>query len=132
MNRKISELIRTLLGVLNADIAAADRTGAYHDVSGANRIMARLDTGAVGAGNNATIQLLQAKDDAGTGAKALSAAVSKVSAAGGVLAVEVEAKTEDMDTNNGFTHVAVQVGSDNATAVIGSAVLLLAGNRFNP
>lgn len=131
MNRKISEMIRTLLGVLNADITT-DRTGAYHDVSGSNRILARLDTGAVAAASNATIQLLQATDDAGTGAKALSAVVTAVSAAGEALAVEVEAQTEDMDTNNGYTHVAVQVTSDNATAVVGSAVLLLAGNRFNP
>lgn len=132
MNAKITEVFRILRGLLSADIIAGV-TGAYHDVSGARRIAAQLQTGTVAAASTVTLQLMQAQDDAGTGAKALGDPVTVAAGVGGeALDLSVDAKVEDLDTNNGYTHVAVQADSDNATAVQASAVLILGNNRFNP
>jgi hypothetical protein len=76
---------------------------------------------------------MQATDAAGTGAKALGTVVTAIApTGGGSLFVQAEARATDMDINNGFTHVAVTVGSDdpNATPPTGAAVLIFGDLAF--
>ncbi|MGB9826603.1 MAG: hypothetical protein ACPLRU_08015, partial [Desulfofundulus sp.] len=70
----------------------------------------------------------------GTGAKTLGSAVEKVvtNAAGEAIFLTAEVKASDLDLANGYTHVAVQVSSDNATAVNGAAVLIFGDLSFRP
>ncbi|ACL56986.1 hypothetical protein [Methylobacterium nodulans] len=126
----IAQRQRRQLGVVHADITTA-RTGAYYAAAGAQRIAADVVTGPIAATKKVTVQLLQATDGAGAGAKPLGAPVEKVApAGGGALLVTAEAKTEQLD--DGYSYVAVQISSDNAGAVIGTAVLLFGDNRYNP
>lgn len=123
--------------LLYANIAPQDittqRTGAYVDASGAQRILGALNVATVAQTKTATIQLMQAQDASGTNAKTLGSAVTVTAPTGGApLAPVAEAKAEDLDTANGFTFVAVQAVSNNASAVNGSAVLLLADRRYRP
>lgn len=127
-NAKLSQVLMGVIGVVNTDITT-DRTGDYHDVSGARRLLGQLVTGTVADGSNATIQLMQAKDASGTDAKELTSAVEAVSSGGEELLVEVDAEVAAMDTD--FTHVAVKVTSNNGTAVPGAAVLNMGDLRFS-
>ncbi|MGB9845889.1 MAG: hypothetical protein ACPLRH_00095 [Desulfotomaculales bacterium] len=130
---KLSELIKVQKAVAPADIITA-KTSVYYSMAGIGRVLAVLTTATIAQGKKATIQLMQAKDAAGTGAKALGAAVEKVvtDAAGEAVFLTAEAKASDLDLANGYSHVAVQVSSDNATAVYGAAVLIFGDLSFRP
>lgn len=130
---KLSELVQVKQAVVPQDIVGG-KTSAYYSMSGIGRVLAVLTTGTIAQGKKATIQFMQAKDAAGTGAKILGSAVEKVvaDAAGENVFLTVEAKASDLDLANGYTHVAVQVSSDNATAVNGAAVLIFGDLSFRP
>lgn len=129
-NMKLSELVQAQRAITPQDIVAG-KTSAYYSMSGIGRVMAVLTTATIAAGKKATIQLMQAKDAAGTGAKVLGAAVEKVAGGTGEeIFLQVEAKAPDLDIANGYSYVAVQVSSDNATAVNGAAVLIFGDLSF--
>lgn len=131
-NAKISERLRIEQGVLNADIAT-DRTSAWYDATGWRRFAAKGFAQAVNSDKNMTVQLLQATDSSGTGAKALSALVTVVSddsPSGDVEAI-AEAQDTDFDSANGFKYIAVQMTSDDTT-VLANANLIMADGQFAP
>lgn len=132
-NMKLSELVQVKQAVAPQDIVGG-KTSPYYSMSGIGRVLAALTTGTIAQGKKATIQLMQAKDAAGTGTKVLGSAVEKVvaDAAGEAIFLTSEAKASDLDLANGYTHVAVQVSSDNATAVNGAAVLIFGDLSFRP
>lgn len=130
MGRKLTEVVKFVQAITPQDIAT-DRTSAYQPMKDVGRVVATANIATVAEGKKATIQILQAKDSSGTGAKALSALVEDTAGTGGeAMYLKVEAEAADMD--DGFTHVAVQVTSDTAVAVIGSADLLFGDFRYNP
>lgn len=124
-NMKLTELVQVRQAVTPQDIVGG-KTSAYYSMKGIGRVLAVLTTATIAQGKKAVIQLMQAKDSAGTGAKALGAAAEEVvaDAAGKQIFLMAEAKASDLDLANGYSHVAVQVSSDNATAVNGAAVLI--------
>ena len=131
MRGKIVENIKFAPGVLPQDITT-DRTSAYYPMTNAARVAAQLTTGTIADTKKATVQLLQAKNATGTGAKALSALVEYVvdNEAGAPAFIQVEATADQMDKD--FTHVAVKVTCDNAQAVQGAAVLAFGDLRYRP
>ena len=131
-NMKLSEQLRIEEGVLNADIAT-DRTSAYYDATGYRRFAAKAFAKDVNSDKNLTVQLLQATDSSGTGAKALSSLVTSVSddSPSGDINAIAEAQDSDFDSANGFKYIAVQLTSDDTT-VLANANLIMAGNRFAP
>lgn len=127
---KISERVQIKQGVTPQDIVGGETSG-YYSMAGVGRVLAQLTTATVAATKKATIQLMQAKDAAGTGAKALGAAVEKVAGPEGeAIFIQVEAGTSDLDVANGYAYVAVQVSSDNASAVNGAAILIFGDLAF--
>jgi len=129
---KLSDFVKLETALLNADITT-DRESTFRPAEGFTLYRAHLQTGTVAATKKATVQLLQAKDASGTGKKALTDPVEFTAGDGGEVAeISVEAKQEDLDSNNGFTHIAVKVTCDNATAVVGAAVLELGGASYKP
>jgi hypothetical protein len=128
---KISELVQIQPGVTPQDISAA-KTSPYYSMKGVGRVLAQATTAALAAGKKLTVQLMQAKDNAGTGAKVLGAAVDLVMPGGGAAFAQAEATAASMDLANGYTHVAVQISSDNGAAVNGAAILILGDRSFRP
>lgn len=129
---KLSELVQVKQAVVPQDIVGG-KTSAYYSMSGIGRVLAALTTGTIAETKKATIQLMQAKDATGTGAKALGTAVEKIAGVGGeAIFLTAEVKASDLDLANGYTHVAVRVSSDNATAVNGAAVLIFGDLSFRP
>lgn len=133
MSRKLSQGLKATAGaVINADITTL-RTGAYVEMAAAQRVMAIATTGSIAQTKKLAIQLKQAQDTSGTGAKNLGAEVDIVAPTGGsVLTGIAEAQINDLDLANGYHCVAVAISSDNASGVAGSAVLILGNNRYVP
>ncbi len=129
MVSKLSQRLRVKTALTPQDISAA-KTSPFVSIAGAGQLLVAVTTGAVTATKKVTLQLLQAQDAAGTGAKPLGAAVEKVATSNGPLELTTEAATERLD--DGFGFVAVQLSSDNGAAVIGAAFLIQGNNRFNP
>ena len=129
MGVKLSQRLRVKAAVIPQDIQAA-RTSPYASIAGSGQIMAAVTTAALLVGKKATVQFLQAQDAAGTGSKNLGSAVDKVATVAGPVDFVAEAYTEGLD--DGFSFVAVRLSSDNGAAVLGSAMLIAANNRFNP
>jgi len=141
---KLSELIQVQEAVAPQDIVGG-KTSAYYSMAGIGRVLAVLTTAGtvtlsdgtntvtatIAAGSKVTLQLMQAQDDQGTGAKALGNPVEKVASANGeAMFLTVEAKASDLDLANSYSYVAVQVNSDNAEAVYGAAALVFGDLSF--
>lgn len=132
MNSKLTERLDLQSIIAPADVGTADVTGTYVDVSKAGRFVVLAKAGAVTAGKILTVQLMQAQDAAGTGAKVLGAAVTAAGAGGAAPAdVEVEKKVEELDGANGFTHVTATLGIDE-NAKLGAAWIALGDRRYRP
>lgn len=131
MPERISEAIDINLGNIAADISTADLTSPYYSVKNARKITAKVFGLALADGEVVEIQLKQATDSSGTGAKVLGSKVTVANGTGGAANVEavVEAEVTDMDINGGFDHVAATIGSDG-TSIVGGSVILLGDKRY--
>jgi citrate lyase synthetase len=130
---KISERVQVKEAITPQDIATADVTSAYYDLQGIGQVMVVITTGTIAETKKVTVQLMQAKDDQGTDAKTLGDAVELVAGNGGEkLFITTEANAASLDLANGFSHIAVKVGSDDpaATPPDGAAVLIFGDLSF--
>lgn len=131
MSKKISEQMDVVAAIDPQDIGTADVTGSYVAVGDYRTIMATLQTESLTAGKIATVELLQATSAAGAGAKTLKAAVQATAPVGnGAVKVQVEARVDELDSNNGFAYVAVKVTCDE-NGKIGAATLALGDKRYS-
>ena len=115
--------------VINADIRT-ERISSYLPMKDYGRVGALLVTDALNPTHTASVQILQATDDQGSDAKNLVTVTSDEE--GGAKLLLAEASQDDMDGQNGFTHVAVRAVSDNDAALLGSAVLVRADSSYKP
>jgi len=128
--KKMNEELEVVAGVIPQDIGTADVTGDYLPMEGADQILATLTTAALTTGKIGSIELLQATDSSGTGAKALATAVTATSVSSGAVVASVGVKSDDFDTNNDFNHYAVKVGIDEAGKV-GAATVARGHLRYS-
>lgn len=127
---KLNEELNVVQGIAPQDIGTADVTGSYIEMD-SNRVLAVLTTESLTAGKIATVELLQATDSSGTGAKALKAAVTGTAPTGnGAVTVEVEVEGDEFDTNNGFNYFAIKVTCDEAGKT-GAALAIKGGLRYS-
>ena len=132
MVSKISSVLKAVPNITPQDITT-QRTGAYVDMSGAQRALVVATTGTVTAASTVTLQLMQAQDTAGTGAKVLGSPIVLTAPVGnGPLAPSADVQITDLDTANGFKCIAARLVSNSGSAVQGAAVLLFGGNRYAP
>ena len=132
MTIKLSSRLRIRPCVTPQDITTP-RMGSWVDVTGAQEVLTTVTTGSVAAGSTVTLQAMQALDAAGTGAKALGAPVVSTAPAGGSpIAIQADTAIVDLDDQNGFGFVTVQLSSNNGSAVQAAATLVLGNNRYNP
>lgn len=132
MPRKLTEALQFDCIVPPQDVGTADVTGTFVDVRDCNRFVVLAKAGAVTAAKTLTVQLRQAKDAAGTGAKDLGAPVTSVGAGGNPPAdVEVEKRGDELDHKNGYTHVTAVLGIDE-NAKLGAAYVVRGDRRYVP
>lgn len=118
--RKITEIIKTDVALISTNITSGARSNKYVDMSGSQRIAAVV-VAMLSKTCNFVLQLYQATDQDGSGAKVLGSAVTVTNSSG--LKREcigrVEAQAADLDTDNGFTYVGVNADANEATAAAG-------------
>ena len=132
MTMKLTEASQFDCIVPPQDVGTADVTGTFTDVSNCKRFVVLAKAGAVTAAKTLTVQLRQAKDAAGTGAKDLGLPVTSVGAGGNPPAdVEIEHYSGDLDAANGFTFVTAVLGIDE-NAKLGAAYLVRGERRYLP
>jgi hypothetical protein len=132
MTKKLTEALAFDCLIAPQDVGTADVTGTFVDVSACQRFAVLAKAGAVTAGKILTVQLRQAMDAAGTGAKDLGTPVTAAGAGGNAPAdVEIEKATGELDGANGFTHVTAVLGIDE-NAKLGAAYLVRGDRRFVP
>jgi hypothetical protein len=133
MSKKLTEALQIDCLIAPQDVGTADVTGAtYIDVTGCKRFVIAAKAGAVTAAKILTVTPMQAKDAAGTDAKALGDAVAVAGAGGNAPAdVEIEKLSADLDAAGGFTHVSVKLGIDE-NAKLGAAYLIRGERRYAP
>ena len=132
MSKKLTEALAIDCIVAPQDVGTADVTGTFVDISDAGRLVVLAKAGAVTAGKVLTVQLRQAKDAAGTGAKDLGAPVTSVGVGGAAPPdVQVEVTPAELDGANDFTHVTAVLGIDE-NAKLGTAYLIQGDRRYVP
>ncbi len=132
MTKKLTEALGFDCIVEPQDVGTADVTGTWVDVRHSGRLVVLAKAGAVTAGKILTVQLRQAKDAAGTGAKDLGAVVTSVGAGGAAPPdVEIEKTPFDLDGANDFTHVTAVLGIDE-NAKLGAAYVVRGDRRYVP
>ncbi len=126
---KLTEELDVVIGVATQDIGTTNITGGYIAVGNYREILATLITESLTATKIAGIALIQAKDSSGTGAKVLKDFVYAYAPTGnGAVITEVGASVSELDS--GFTHIAVEIGCDEATKY-GAVTVALGGKRYN-
>lgn len=133
-NTKGSEQFAILgrTGPLNANTAQT----AWISISKFHRLLALIDTGA-NVNGSLNAQLLQAQDATGTGAKPITdvngqaKALTPIAAGNAAnIQVMIDCSVDELDTNNGYAFVQLQITLSNAGLIAG--LLLGINARFSP
>lgn len=80
MSKKFSDAVKMDIGLLPQAINNTNATGRYYDMSKYRRAITKLSGGAMAATKTTKVEFLQAKDAAGTGAKAVTGAEATITA----------------------------------------------------
>lgn len=126
----LSEEVQRDAALINSDITT-DRTSSWFSMADYRRALATVQTDSVDATKVVTVSFLQATDSGGSGSKACGSTTTLTAGSGGeALDGTVEIDVSDLDTANGFTHIAVQLTSDNGTAVNAASELIRDNGRY--
>jgi len=127
---KISDNQKIVQALKTTDIGGANATSAYVDMRECPIVCFVVTLGTWNAADTLdSCKLVQATDAAGTGVKDITGkavTVEDPSAAGEVYVLEC--KAEDLDTENGFTHVACYVAESDDTGVDEVSIISVTGN----
>lgn len=121
---KLSERAVETVAIFPQDINGGAVTSSYFSAAKSRIFKALGFAKAVAATKKITLELLQATDSSGTGAKALGAAIAVTNTTGSAkdLTAVAEARVEEMDVAGGFSHVAVRISTDNGATLLAAAV----------
>jgi len=115
-----------VLGVINADnVAIGAVSTAWVDMSLVLGLMATLNVGDITASGTVDAKLEQATDAAGTGAKDITdKAITQLTQAGGDSNKQalINLRSEELDTNNSFTHARLTITVAAAAADLSALV----------
>lgn len=130
---KLSDRAGILATLDPASVAASTVLTAWVPVAKWHAISAFLQTGVLGAAATVDAKLRQATDASGTGAKDITgkSITQLVKASHDNKQVIIECKADDLDTANGFTHVALSVTVGAAASLL-AAILLGHNARYMP
>ncbi len=133
MNRP-SDLATVLTRLVPVSQGAATVLTGWVSMADLQSVLALLQVGVLGTSATVDAKLRQAKDASGTDAKDITGkAITQLTKAGSDDSKEVllNVRPDELDTANGFTHVALSVTVGTAACLI-SAVLLGFNARFQP
>ena len=131
LNIKFAERTAVLATLNPASVAPSTVVTSYVSVANHHSIAALIQTGVLGASATLNAQLMQAQDNAGTGAKVIGshALTQIVQATGNNVQALIECRTDELDGVNGFSFVALSLTVGVAASLV-SAALLGVNPRF--
>ena len=120
MNAKGSEKV-ALAAVIDPDVSpAAAYTSDYVDAGQFESMMAIIKAGTLGSSATLDAKLVQATDSSGTGVKDITGkAITQMTQAGtdqSDTQATIDVRAEELDMDNGFTHVALIITIGTATS----------------
>lgn len=133
MNRP-SDLATVLTRLVPVSQGAATVVTGWVSMADLQSVLAVLQVGVLGASATVDAKLRQATDSSGTSAKDITGkAITQLTKAGTDDSKEVliNCRADELDTANGFTHVALSVTVGTAASLI-SAILIGFNARFQP
>jgi hypothetical protein len=132
-NVKISEQMAILAALNPASVAASTVVTTWVAAANFHSIAALLQTGALGTSATVDAKLRQATDASGTGAKDIAgkSITQLVKATDDNKQAIIECRADDLDINNGFTHVALSVTVGTAASLL-SAMVVGGNARYQP
>lgn len=131
MTAKLSEKSKVELMLKPQDIGTADVTTAYFAMKGYGKARVHLVTADLATTKVATLQLMQATSSGGAGAKVLGSAVTFTASGTQQADIIAECDIDDLDTANGFTHIAATVGTD-VNGTVGAVTLERGEAAYGP
>ncbi len=132
-NLKPSDQV-ALLAVMNpVSQAAVTAVSSYVPMSDCAAILAIVETGVLGAAATVDVKLVQATSAAGADSKDITgkAITQLVKASNDNDQVMLNCRSDELDVNNGFTHVALSITVGAAASLIAAQILGLYG-RYQP
>lgn len=132
-NLKPSDQVALLAAMSPVSQAATTVVSSYVPMSDCDAILAILETGVLGTSATVDVKLVQAKDASGTSVKDITgkAITQLVKASNDNDQVMLNCRSDELDVNNGFTHVALSVTVGAAASLISAQILGLYG-RYQP
>ena len=133
VNVLFSDRVR-VVGSIDPDANAAGAlTSAYADMSNYDQVMAIVQTGTLGTAATVDMKLVQATDSSGTGVKDITgkAITQLVKATNDDDQAIINCRADELDTANGFNHIAIVHTVGTATSDSG-AILLGSCARYEP
>jgi len=150
MATRNSDLVLPAKLIAPIDATGAARTSSYIDVSGAENFAIVIETGVIAsAADDMDITIKQATDTSGASTKALTFTEAYTATTSGKTAETVTSgaitvtatddgkvfviplRQEQLDADNGFKTIAVNITSPGANAALISVTLHIAGQRYN-
>ena len=123
-NARISEQLALLAVLSPQSVSAGTVVTSYVPMSNAQRLLAVLQTGVLGASATVDAKLVQATDSSGTGSKDITgkAITQIVKASGDNKQVEIDLRSAELDSNNGFGYVALSITVGTAASLLSAAL----------
>lgn len=123
-----SELIAQLGFIAPISQSAGTVTTGWVDVSKAQRLLALIETGVLGASATVDAKLQQATDSSGTSAKDITgkAITQIVKASGDNKAALINLNADELDVNGGFSFARLSITVGTAASLVGGRLLGLA------
>lgn len=121
-NLKPSDQVN-VAGVINfASTGAGTVSSGYMSMADYRQLLATIALGTLGASATINAKLRQAKDSGGTDVKDITGkAITQLDTAGNKLAL-INLRAEELDINNGFTHVKLDITVGVAASVVGAVI----------
>lgn len=130
---RFSEMVE-LAGAITPIATAAEHNSGWIDMSKFSRVAIVVSVGTFGTNATVDVDIEQAQDSSGTGAKNITGkSITQLTDAGtdDDKHVVIEVQAEELDVNNGFTHIQVELTIGTAT-VPSSAVVFGFPVRYQP
>jgi hypothetical protein len=119
-----------LLDSIRPQSTSVQVNGSYVSIKDHPRIVAKCSVGAIAATGTLTFQVRQAQDSSGTGVKALKASAA-LDDTDDNQDIWLEIQAEELDVDNGFDHVRIEVVAATAASLVQAELLGFVG-RYGP
>ncbi len=114
---KLSENLKVDVAMVAATLNNSSNTPLWVSMKNYHAALVIIQSATIAAGGAVTVQLRQATSAAGAGAKNITGYTSSFSDTDDNKVKTIDVKSENLDTNNGFTYLGVlltETGSQNA------------------